>query len=125
MYIHPGTVLVTPLKGVAMKKKLVPTKDRTMTGISMRIPVDLLEKLKRIAHLKEMSGYQSLIKYYVGQGLLRDADLVRQVEAEDAQAEATRLDSTFRKIGLEPDKVEAFWKEWGVRPPTTEGTIPR
>jgi hypothetical protein len=101
-----------------MKKKLVPTKDRPSTSISMRIPVDLLEKLKRIARLKEMSGYQSVIKYYIGQGLLRDADLVHQIEAEDAELEAARLDATFKKIGLARDKVEAFWKEWGVRPST-------
>jgi len=82
----------------------------------MRIPVDLLEKLKKIARLKEMSGYQSLIKYYIGQGLLGDADLVQQIEAEGAELEAGRLEVAFRKIGLDRDKVEAFWKEWGVRP---------
>jgi hypothetical protein len=82
----------------------------------MRIPVDLLEKLKGIARLKEMSGYQSIIKYYIGQGLLRDADLVRRIEEEDAALEVRRLEATFRKIGLERDKVEAFWKEWGSRP---------
>lgn len=99
-----------------MKKRLVLTKNRPSTSISMRIPVDLLEKLKRIARLKEMSGYQSVIKYYIGQGLLRDADLVHRIEAEDAQAEATRLEATFKKIGLKRDQMEAFWKEWGVRP---------
>ncbi|MDQ7781524.1 MAG: hypothetical protein RDU20_01510 [Desulfomonilaceae bacterium] len=99
-----------------MKKRLIPTKDRPSTSISMRLPVDLLEKLKKIARLKEMTGYQSVIKYYIGQGLLRDADLVHQIEAEDAELEAIRLEATFRKIGLDRDKVEAFWKEWGFRP---------
>jgi len=99
-----------------MKKRLIPTKDRPSTSISMRIPVDLLEKLKKIARLKEMSGYQSVIKYYVGQGLLRDADLVHQIETEDAEMEAARLEVAFRKIGLDREKMEAFWREWGVRP---------
>ncbi|MBM4388383.1 MAG: hypothetical protein FJ088_11630 [Deltaproteobacteria bacterium] len=100
-----------------MKKRLIPTKDRPSTSISMRIPVDLLEKLKKIARLKAMAGYQTVIKYYVGQGLLRDADLVHQIEAEeDEQLEAARLKATFKKIGLDRDKEEAFWKEWGVRP---------
>ena len=99
-----------------MKKRLVLTKDRASTSISMRIPVDLLEKLKKIARLKEMSGYQSVIKYYIGQGLLRDADLVHRIETEDAESEAARLEAAFKRIGLDRDKVEAFWKEWGFRP---------
>jgi len=90
-----------------MKKKLVPTKGRAATSISMRIPVDVLDKLKRIAAMKGLSGYQSLIKYYIGQGLLRDVDLVRMVEEEDL-----RLESTLRKIGLGQEKIEEFWKEW-------------
>ncbi len=105
-----------------MKKRLVPTEDRISTSISMRMPVDLLEKLKKIARLKEVSGYQSVIKYYIGQGLLRDADLVRRIEAEEAEHEAARLEAAFKKIGLDSDKVEAFWKEWGVRP-SNKGTI--
>jgi len=75
----------------------------------MRIPADVLDKLKRIAPMKGMSGYQSLIKYYIGQGLLRDIDLVRRVEEEDL-----RLESTLKKIGLEPEKIKQFWKEWGT-----------
>ncbi len=91
-----------------MKRKLVPTKDRPTTSISMRIPEDVLDKLKRIAPMKGMSGYQSLIKYYIGQGLLRDVDLIRMIEEEDL-----RLESTLRKIGLGKEKIEEFWKEWG------------
>jgi hypothetical protein len=92
-----------------MKKKLVPTKARSMTSISMRVPADVLDKLKRIAPMKGMSGYQSLIKFYIGQGLLRDIDLVRTVEEEDL-----RLESTLKKIGLQQEKIEEFWKEWGT-----------
>lgn len=106
-----------------MKKRLIPTKDRPSTSISMRIPVDLLEKLKKIARLKEMSGYQSVIKYYIGQGLLRDADLVHQIEAEEAELEATRLEATFKKIGLDTDKMEAFWKAWGSRPSNKKRSV--
>jgi hypothetical protein len=89
-----------------MKKKLIPTKDREATSISMRIYVDLLDKLKRVAAMKGMSGYQSLIKYYIGQGLLRDIDLVEQIEEQDAKIEAG-----LKKIGLSDDQIKAFWKE--------------
>ena len=50
-----------------MKKMMIPTKHRPTTMISLRIPVDVLEKLKKIAPAKGMSGYQALIKYLRGQ----------------------------------------------------------
>jgi hypothetical protein len=89
-----------------MKKKLIPTKDRPATAISMRIYIDLLDKLKRVAVMKGMSGYQSLIKYYIGQGLLRDIDLVKQIEEQDSKIEAS-----LKKIGLSDEQIKAFWKE--------------
>jgi len=46
-----------------------------MTTISMRFPVDVLDDLKRVAPLRGFSGYQPLIRAYVGQGLR--ADLAR------------------------------------------------
>lgn len=102
-----------------MKKKLTPTKNRMMTSISMRIPVDLLEKLKRIASIKEMAGYQSLIKYYIGQGLLRDADLVRQVEeGEEVRLNAADVAAAFRRIDLDKEKVDAFWNAVGTSAPS-------
>ena len=43
-----------------MKKRLV--KDRPMTTITLRIPVDVVESLKEIAPQKGLSGYQTLLK---------------------------------------------------------------
>jgi len=43
-----------------------------MKHISIRVPEDVLEDLKRIAPLKGMGGYQALIKFYISQGLRRD-----------------------------------------------------
>lgn len=93
-----------------MKKKILLTKDRPMTNISMRIPVDLIETLKKVAPLKEMSGYQSLIKYYIGQGLLNDNDLVSMVEAEgDSRLRADEVEAAFQKIEADKETIEAFW----------------
>lgn len=50
-------------------------KDRPMTMISLRIPEDVVEDLKRIAPTLGFSGYQPLIRAYIGQGLR--ADLAR------------------------------------------------
>jgi len=49
-------------------------KQRPMTTISMRFPEDVLEDLKRIAPLRGFSGYQPLIRAYVGQGLRTDLE---------------------------------------------------
>jgi hypothetical protein len=87
-----------------MKKTMIPTKDRPTTMISLRIPVDVVEKLKRIAPAKGMSGYQALIKYYVGKGLREDLDLVRQVEY------AERLESTLTRLGLKADQINEVWE---------------
>lgn len=70
-----------------MKKRILLTKDRPTTNISMRMPVDLIETLKKVALLKEMTGYQSLIKYYIGQGLLNDNELVAKIQAEEKAEE--------------------------------------
>jgi hypothetical protein len=45
-----------------------------MTTISMRFPVDVLDDLKRVAPLQGFSGYQPLIRAYVGQGLRVDLE---------------------------------------------------
>ena len=67
-------------------RKMIPAKDRPTTSITMRMPVDVLEDLRRVAQFKGMSGYQALIKYYVGFGLredlhqMRKSDLLKTIE---------------------------------------------
>jgi hypothetical protein len=47
-------------------------KDRRMSTISIRIPEDVIEDLKLLAPVLGFSGYQPLLRAYVGQGLRRD-----------------------------------------------------
>ena len=47
-------------------------KDRPMVAISMRMPEDVIGDLKRVAPHLGFSGYQLLIRAYVGQGLRDD-----------------------------------------------------
>ena len=47
-------------------------KDRPMTTISIRVPEDVIEDLKLLAPMLGFSGYQPLIRAYVGQGLRKD-----------------------------------------------------
>ena len=101
-----------------MKKKILLTKDRQVTNISMRMPVDLIEILKKVAILKEMSGYQSLIKYYVGQGLLNDNDLVCRIEEEEEnKLNADDVEAAFERIALDRKKIDDFWNTIGKTPP--------
>jgi hypothetical protein len=44
-------------------------KNRPMTTISIRMPKDVVDQLKRITPVLGFSGYQPLIRAYIGQGL--------------------------------------------------------
>ena len=68
-------------------------KDRPMTFIIMRIPEYVIEDLKEIAPSLGFSGYQPLIRAYIGQGLRRD-----QARMENSQLQA--LTESLRKRGI-------------------------
>jgi hypothetical protein len=48
-----------------------------MSSITIRMPADVVKELKRIAPLLGFSGYQPLIRAYVGQGLRRDIEKIQ------------------------------------------------
>ena len=50
-------------------------RDRPMSTVTLRMPEDVVADLKRVAPQLGFSGYQPLIRAYVGQGLR--ADLAR------------------------------------------------
>ena len=53
-----------------LQKRL--NKDRAMTDITLRMPVDVVGDLKKMAPLLGFSSYQALLKAYVGQELRED-----------------------------------------------------
>src|SRR5436305_13327118 len=61
-------------------------KDRPMTTISIRLPEDVIEDLKLLAPEMGFSGYQPLIRAYIGQGLRKD--LTRHGVDEQVMAKA-------------------------------------
>ena len=69
-------------------------KDRPMTMISLRIPEDVIDDLKRIAPLLGFSGYQALIKAYIGQGLRAD------IEHLEGELQVSALLESLRKRGV-------------------------
>ena len=60
------------MKPEALKKRL--KRDRPMATVTIRIPEDVIEDLKRIAPLLGFSGYQPLARAYIGQGLRADLE---------------------------------------------------
>lgn len=96
-------------------------KDRPMTSITLRMPEDVLEDLKRVAPEMGFSGYQPLMRAYVGQGLRKDLERLerhrgseRLVEAlkqlgvdEELLAEALRKAEGSADLQLEDHPIEA------------------
>jgi len=60
------------MKVEELKKRL--ERNRPMTTITIRIPEDVIEDLKRVAPLLGFSGYQPLMRAYIGQGLRADLE---------------------------------------------------
>jgi hypothetical protein len=60
------------MKIETLKQRL--DKNRPMTTVTIRIPEDVVEDLKRIAPILGFSGYQPLIRAYIGQGLRADLE---------------------------------------------------
>lgn len=74
------------------------SKDRPMTTVTIRMPVDVIDDLKRIAPVMGFTGYQALLKTYVGQGLRRDLERL-----DDNKV--TALVSSLKKQGVADDVI--------------------
>lgn len=79
--------------------------ERKKMMVSLRMPEDVVENLKRIAPLKGMSGYQALIKYYVGMGLRRDLETLWLQEVPG------RIQDILAKHGLTSEVQEELLEE--------------
>ena len=58
------------MKSGELKKRL--SESRPMIPITLRIPEDVIQDLKRIAPRLGFSGYQPLMRAYISQGLQQD-----------------------------------------------------
>lgn len=77
-----------------LKKRL--DKNHPMTAVTIRMPEDVIDDLKRIAPKLGFSGYQPLIRAYVGQAL--GADLERLENDE-----VTALISSLKRRSISQD----------------------
>jgi hypothetical protein len=85
-----------------LKNRLM--KDRPMTSITLRIPVDVVESMKTIAPSKGFSGYQALLKSYISEGLRRD-------EAQFSSVKEAKLIAALKKLGVPDSVIEAAERE--------------
>ena len=78
-------------------------KNRPMTTISIRFPEDVIEDLKRVAPQRGFSGYQSLLRAYVGQGLRVDLE---RLENDRVSV----LVESLKKQGVSEEVIDAALK---------------
>jgi uncharacterized protein YpmB len=78
-------------------------RNRPMTSITLRIPVDVVDSLKSISPHKGLSGYQALIKTYVVEGLR--VDEARYIFAPAAHE--ARLIDVLKKQGVSNEVINA------------------
>jgi hypothetical protein len=83
-------------------------KDRQMTTISIRMPEDVIDDLKEIAPALGFSGYQPLIRAYIGQGL-------RKYQAEMEHSQLLTLTESLRRQGVADKIISAAVAEAKLR----------
>lgn len=81
----------------ALKQRL--NRDRPMTTITIRMPEDVIEDLKRVAPLLGFSGYQPLARAYIGQGLRADLE---RLEGDTVSA----LIASLKRHGVSDDVLQ-------------------
>jgi len=69
-------------------------RDRPMVSVTLRMPQDVLDDLKRVAPALGHSGYQPLMRAYVGRGLREDL-----ARLEDSDSDA--LLASLRRRGID------------------------
>ncbi len=76
-----------------------------MVTISLRMPEDVLNDLKRVAPLLGFSGYQPLMRAYIGQGLRTD------LERLDSALDVPELIESLRRQGVGKEVLESALAE--------------
>ena len=93
-----------------LRKRL--RKGRPMTSVTLRMPQDVIDDLKRIAPLLGFSGYQPLIRTYIGQALRRD------LEHLEGASDVGRLVQSLRRHGVAEKVIKSAVGELQEAPGT-------
>ncbi|GGG88412.1 hypothetical protein [Edaphobacter dinghuensis] len=84
------------------------TKGRPMTTISIRMPESVIEDMKEIAPTLGFSGYQPLMRAYIGEGLRKDLERLDQSQAQ-------ALTESLRKHGVDDQVIAEVLTETRLR----------
>lgn len=79
-------------------------RNRPMTTVTLRMPEDVLEDLKRVAPLLGFTGYQPLMRTYIGQSLRTDLE---RLEHEPM----TRFVEALRHNGVSDEAIQKAMDE--------------
>jgi hypothetical protein len=79
-----------------------------MVTISMRIPEDVVDDLKRAAPALGFSGYQPLMRAYIGQGLRKDLARLEESHVES-------LTESLRKHGVRDSVISRILADAKLR----------
>jgi len=79
-------------------------ENREWQTVTIRLPVDAIDDLKRVARVYGMSNYQALTHFYVCRAL-RD-DLERIWESEQSK----KLEATLTEIGLTQEQISRIYE---------------
>ncbi len=90
------------MKVEALKQRL--DRNRPMTSVTIRMPEDVVEDLKKVAPLLGFSGYQPLIRAYIGQGLRVDLE---RFESETV----TALIASLKRRGVSDAVIDSALSE--------------
>ncbi len=74
-------------------------RDRPMLAVTLRMPEDVIDDLKRIAPALGHSGYQPLIRAYIGRGLRQDLSRLEE-------SEISVLVASLRRRGVDEAVLE-------------------
>lgn len=73
-------------------------RDRPMATISLRMPEDVVEELKRMAPLLGFSGYQPLIRAYIGKGMRQDLERLAEQPGIERVVESLRRQGVAEEV---------------------------
>jgi len=79
-------------------------KDRPMTSVTLRMPEDVIDELKAMAPTLGFSGYQPLMRAYIGQGMRQDQQRLDQVRVD-------ALLASLRKHGVSEELIDSAINE--------------
>jgi len=90
------------MKIESLKQRL--ERNRPMTSVTIRMPEDVIEELKKVAPLLGFSGYQPLIRAYIGQCLRVDLE---RFESETV----TALIASLKRRGVSDTVIDEALSE--------------